>query len=199
MSGLASVPPAAKLTALRAALKRDQAVRLPGLLDAKLFDIVFDKLARAKFRDVMTKNKDRRGTPVDTSLNAFMIVLFSDPRFFRVVESLSGCPRIERLTGGIYRMEPGAGHYLRWHGDLGKTSRVMTMTVNLGREPVVGGCLEIKRTRAKTAFARFPYERGGDAILMRLAPGLRHRSAPVTGTAPKTIFSCWFHAAERAS
>lgn len=122
------------------------------------------------------------------------MLLFSDARFFRVVEELSGCPPIARLTGGVYRMEPDPRHFVDWHGDLGESSRVLTMTVNLGDAAVRGGEFEIKRLGAETPLACIPYENGGDAILFRLAPDLRHRSAPVGGTVAKTIFSCWFHA-----
>jgi hypothetical protein len=194
LSGVEAAAPESKLRAVRARLSRRHAVRLPAILDEKLLAVLRNKIDGAAFRDLKNEG-ERRGTLVDPSLNALLTVLFSDQRFFRVIESLSGCARIERLTGNVYRMEPGPRHFLDWHGDLRESTRVMTMTVNLGREPVRGGKFQIKRLGQKRLLAEFPYDRGGDAILFRLAPRLRHRSTRVTGTAAKTIFSCWFHAA----
>lgn len=162
------------------------------MLDEGLLELLRAKIDAAEFVD-LEKKGERRGTPADKSLNALLIVLLSDKRLFKLVEELSGCPPIARLTGGVYRMEPGARHFVSWHGDLGETSRVMTLTVNLGREPVRGGLFQIRKADETRLLAELPYERGGDGILFRLHPGLRHRSTRVVGTVPKTIFSCWFH------
>lgn len=190
--GLAGTAPAARLAAARAELARRCAIRLPSLLDPELLEIARAKIDRARFRESV-RAKERRQIPSDPSLNALMVLLFNDRAFFRAVERLSGCPPIARLTGGVFRMLPGERHFVDWHSDLGGTSRVMTMTLNLGREPVAGGEFEIRRTGEKSVLARFPYDRGGDAILFRLDRSLRHRSLPVEGTVPKTIFACWFH------
>lgn len=182
----------AAVEACREALSKRRAARLRCVLEPGLLALVQAKLDASAFA-VHEVNAERR-LAADPKLTEFLLFLFEPPALRRLVERLTGCPPVRRLTGGVFRMVPGAGHYVRWHGDIGTTTRVAALTVNLGRRPVQGGLFELRKLGGKRVLARFPYDRGGDGILFKLDTRLRHRSTPLSGSVEKTLFTCWFHA-----
>ncbi len=190
-AGPAGEASAAALARLRARFARKGAVRLAALLDAPLLAVVEHKLRGAAFEDFQNGGFDARSSPADPATHAFLALLFEDRAVLSFVEAATGCPPLARVTAGLFRM--AAGHRLDWHNDCDK-GRVVGLTINLSDGPVAGGAFEIRRRGGTAPLARLAPGRPGDAVLFNLDPALEHRSAPVRGARPKTIFSCWFHA-----
>lgn len=186
----------AREAALRARLARRGVVRLPGFLAPDALAYVQQRLAGA-----YTESPHQYGTrevPVDGAALGVLALVMRDPRLFAFVERVTGCGPIGRITGGVYRSLP-LKHELTWHGDQdvdarGRPRRVAAMTVNLSPKPFRGGALMVKRTDSPRVIAVERYKRAGEAMLMDIDDGLRHRATKVLGSEPKTIFACFFYA-----
>jgi O-methyltransferase len=180
--------------------------KLPGLLGPELLEEISAQLAAAEFEP--THHEDfqfgHAGAEEDVGYveatlkdeePAVMLLRFliNDPRLFELVEEITGCERIGRFDGRVYRMEPSA--YSGWHDDIGD-NRMVAMSLNLGTQSYDGGVLQLRETASRRLVAEAPNTGPGDAIFFRVAEDLQHQITPVEGEVAKTAFAGWFKSAD---
>lgn len=186
-----SAAPPADLGYLRDTFERDHHVKLPEFLSVGLLDRIRRYIDEGEF-----STRVHKGIGTELSLEqgkspALLLFLTNDPELFEVVRGITGCDRIGLFNGRIYRMMPGPKHTDSWHDDLdGK--RLIAMSINLSENPYSGGILELRDDDSKEIVARVANTGLGDAVLFRLAPGLKHRVTPVAGRFPRTAYAGWF-------
>ena len=188
---------AADVAALRSRFARHHWVRLPGILDPDLLADVQARLDRAEFVErvhhgVTPPSIDLCMVPNPAA--ALLEMVFNDPSIFRLIERVTGCPRIGRFGGFVYRLQPGFGHHHHWHDDLVE-GRLVAMSVNLGPGVYEGGLLELRDRSTAQVLDRVSNIVPGDALLFRLDAALQHRATPVT-SGVKTAFAGWYFAGE---
>jgi hypothetical protein len=169
-------------------------IRLAGLLEPSLRARLLDAVDRAEFYDRVHDGIGVELCAVPSPLTTGLEVLLNDPSFLGAVEELTGCAPLRCFEGRIYRLLPGGDHFDSWHNDVGQ-DRQVAMSINLGREPVEGGRLQLRRAGSSTLLAEVENPVPGDAILFRIDPAYEHRVAPVGGTAPRTACAGWFRSA----
>ena len=134
------------------------------------------------------------GTELCMPVNAaYQLLHFAvnDPVLFRLIESITGARPIRCFQGRVYRMTSEGGHGDTWHSDVVDT-RLVGMSVNLGREPFEGGVFRLRESASQRVITELPNPRLGDAILFRIGEDLQHHVTPVQGPVPKTAFAGWF-------
>ena len=119
-------------------------------------------------------------------------LLFNKTDLFRLVENLTGCPRIGNFLGRVYMMEPDSEHYDTWHSD-NDGNRLIGLSLNL-REAYSGGAFRIRERQTERIVAEIANTRLGDAHIFRIAPELQHCVTPVTGNVTKIAYAGWFRA-----
>jgi hypothetical protein len=125
--------------------------------------------------------------PVSGALELMM----NDPRLTAIVSEITAVGPIGCFEGRVYRLAPHPDHYDSWHGDVGQ-DRLLACSVNLGREPFVGGELQIRRTGSPDTSVDVHNVTPGDAVIFRIDPGYEHRVAGVRGTVARTAYAGWF-------
>jgi hypothetical protein len=120
---------------------------------------------------------------------ALLLFLMNDPHLFELIQRVTGCDRIGRFDGRVYRMDPSA--YSGWHDDIGD-HRMIAMSLNLSREPYAGGVLQLRERHSRQILHEAPNRGPGDAILFRVADHLQHQITPVEGAVSKLAFAGWF-------
>ena|SRR5579862_3012703 len=118
-------------------------------------------------------------------------VIANGSALFHFVEAVTGCRRISRFDGRVYRMAPGAGHHDAWHNDCGG-GRLIGMSLNLSESDYQGGLLELKERDMEAPLAVVHNTGPGDALLFRIDQALVHRVTEVIGANAKTAFAGWF-------
>jgi hypothetical protein len=120
------------LASLRVEFDLTHTLRLPQLLHPDLVRILSERLRAGAWT---ANSHGRIGEEVilddQLSLNLLHFVT-NTKRFLALIREVTGMA-IERYTGRIYRMVPGANHYDDWHDDIvnGSTG----MSINLGARP----------------------------------------------------------------
>lgn len=180
----------AALARLADTFRRQRCVVLPKLIAPPLLSRIQADIDRAELYE-------RRHGAIATELcmptNAclgLLHFLVNDPQVFRVVERISGQPRLSAFNGRVYRRLPGE-HFDSWHNDV-HPDRQVGMSVNLSTEPYEGGIFEIREEDAAEVLASVANVGVGDALLFAIAEGLEHQVSRVQGTAAKTAFAGWF-------
>ena len=110
---------------------------------------------------------------------------------FRVVQRVTGCGRIGSFQGRVYRFHGKLGHHDSWHDDM-IDNRLIALSVNLGRGVYSGGLLQIRESESGRIVHEVANTGFGDALIFRIARGLRHRVTNVEGEVPKEAFAGWF-------
>jgi hypothetical protein len=181
----------ADLDSLRERYDRDNYVILPQLYEPALLEEIMRRVDSAPF---LHKDHDGVGNELcmDDSVTEAMMRFFpNNPTFLRLLERITGEPRLGEFVGRVYRMTSSDGHYDGWHDDCCH-QRVVTMSVNLSRQVYGGGALLMKR-RDSDEIIQEIYNTGfGDALLFRISKQLKHRVQEVKGEIPKTAFAGWF-------
>jgi len=198
-AGATAVPDAAEIARLRGVFEREHCVLLPGLFDPDLVRRILPRVERGPFETFLHEEHDgdvtfRIKTELclqDPATVSLLNLVPNDPRFFEVVEAITGCGHIGCFHGRVYRMLPGGDHHDSWHDDVFE-HRLVSMSVNLSPERFQGGALRIREGRTGRVLHEVANTGLGDAILFRIAPGLEHRVADVEGTVPKTAYAGWF-------
>ncbi|WP_372790311.1 2OG-Fe(II) oxygenase [Paraconexibacter sp.] len=173
---------------------RHHIVRLPGLLRGDLLGRVLDGIGAATFREHLIAATNRREQIMEQdATSALLLLLTSDPALSELVGALTATERPAAMVGRVYRMVPGAGHVGDWHTDV-IDGRVAALSINLSPEPFEGG-----ETTVRDSATKEPLGTGGaahlvpgDAVLLRIRPGIEHRVSEVTGHAAKTSYVCFF-------
>ena len=127
----------------------------------------------------------------DRAAEAMLMFFPNNPASLRLVEQITGQPRIGVFSGRVYRMTSSGGHYHASHNDFSE-GRVATMSVNLSRQPFDGGALQLKRSDSDEILQDLRNTGFGDALLFPISRDLVHRVEGVKGDVPKTAFAGWF-------
>ena len=116
-----------------------------------------------------------------------LMLLINDPHLFEHVRRITGCKRIGRFDGDLYRMMPGPEHEESWHGEI-FGHHMVEMSVDLSARPYSGGVLEIRDRYSQEVLHSEAEIEPGDAVLIRLAPFLQHRVTAVKGDSARTVY-----------
>src|SRR5687767_5009050 len=127
----------------RADFERQDWVRLPGILDPELWNVIQKQLAAVTFEE-----KTESIYPELNVSDGALLLLLNNAQLFKIIEKRTGCGHIGCFRGRIYRIAPGAKHRLEWHTDLNGT-RLVALTINLNTEPYQGGVLSIREAKTK--------------------------------------------------
>jgi 2-oxoglutarate-Fe(II)-dependent oxygenase superfamily protein len=179
------------LDSLREKYDRSHYVILPQLYEPTLLEEIMRRVDTAQFPP-----KDHGGVGLefcmDDSVTESMMSFFpNNPTFLRLIERITGQPRLGEFIGRVYRLTSSDGHYDGWHDDC-CDQRVVTMSVNLSRQEYAGGVLQMK-LRASDEIIQEIHNTGfGDALFFRISNQLKHRVQEVKGEIPKTAFAGWF-------
>jgi hypothetical protein len=117
-----------------------------------------------------------------------LLLLINDPHLFRLVREITGCRRIGRFDGTIYRVMPGDEGEDSWHGEIFGHG-VLEMGIDLSTRPYSGGVLETRDRYSRDVFHTEVETEPGDALLVRLAPSVQHRVTAVEGNSPRTVYA----------
>ena len=120
-----------------------------------------------------------------------LTLLFNKPEIFRVVEQITGCPKISSFLGRIYMMRPDSGHYDTWHSDV-DGNRLIGLSLNLSGEQYSGGSFQIRERKTERILNRIANTITGDAHIFNISPEFQHCVAPVRGQVTKIAFAGWF-------
>ncbi len=74
-----------------------------------------------------------------------LMLLINDPHLFEHVRRITGCKRIGRFDGDVYRMMPGPEHEEPWHGEI-FGHHMVEMSVDLSARPYSGGSARDSRS-----------------------------------------------------
>ena len=129
-------------------------------------------------------------------------MLLNSPVLFAAIQELVDCgaerfPKRDDIdemrvgsfqSGQLHRMVHEHGHFDAWHDDVGQ-GRQIGVSVNLEPNRAAAGGVEV---REAPSAARRVVGKFGDAVLIRIAEGLKHRGLPSTDAVPRCTFSGWF-------
>jgi len=124
-------------------------------------------------------------------VSARLHLLMNDDALLRVIGEITGIAT-GYFFGRVYRRVPGKGHHDNWHDDCDH-QRLIGVTVNLSRQAYGGGAVLMRRRGSTDVFSQMRPAQPGDALLFRIHRSLQHRVEDVTGDAPRTVLTGWFH------
>jgi SAM-dependent methyltransferase len=186
------------LRSLRAAFERYHCVRLPGFLDGPVLERVRRYVDASEF-DVQEHEGIRTELRMDGGKAAeLLLLLINDPHLFGLVREITGCRRIGRFDGTVYRVTPGREGEDSWHGEIFGHG-VVEMSIDLSTRPYSGGVLETRDRYSREVLHREVDTEPGDALLVRLAPSVQHRVTAVEGDSPRTVYAGRFTLFKRGS
>ena len=117
-----------------------------------------------------------------------LLLLTNDPYFFGLVRTITGCERIGRFDGRVYRTMPGIQNEESWHGEIFCYGMV-EMSIDLSTQPYSGGVLQTRDRFSQEVLGNEGHTGPGDAMLLRLAPHVQHRVTAVEGDSPRTVYA----------
>jgi hypothetical protein len=168
-------------------------LKLPAFLEAAFLRETVEAVARVPW---VERVHDGIGVELCAPLGGLTGALelaCNDQALFDLIAELTGCGRIGCFEGRVYRMAAGTGHYDSWHSDVGQ-DRLVAMSVNLGREALRGGVLQIRRVDAPDTFVEVENPTPGDAVIFRIDPAYCHRVGPIQRDGIRTAYAGWFRA-----
>jgi hypothetical protein len=180
-----------ELDLLRQKYARDNYVILAQLYEPTLLEHIVQRIEVARFFPRDHNGHALESCMADRAVEAMLMFFPNNPVFLRLVEQITGQPRIGAFSGRVYRMTSSGGHYHAWHNDFSE-GRVATMSVNLSRRPFDGGALQIRRSDSDEILQDLRNTGFGDALLFPISRDLVHRVEGVKGEVPKTAFAGWF-------
>ena len=167
-------------------------VKLPGIIDPSLYRALLDRIERADFEPISHDRIDgSEFTMRDRATANLLSFLMNGTRLFRVIERLTGCPRIGSFHGRVYRLAPNTRQQLHWHDDF-IDHRLIALSLNLSAGAYAGGCFQLRHIGTDAPFAEVPNTEPNSAILFRVSEQLEHRVTAVEGDLSKTAYSGWF-------
>jgi hypothetical protein len=170
---------------------RDHYVILPQLYDTVLLEEIMRRVDSAQFLPRDHGAIGREFCMNDRITESMMTFFPNNPVFLRLLECITGEPRLGEFVGRVYRMTSSYGHFDAWHDDC-CNQRVVTMSVNLSRQVYAGGVLQMKLLDSDEIIQEVHNPGFGDALLFRISTELKHRVQEVKGDVPKTAFAGWF-------
>ena len=180
-----------ELAVLRHEFVERQCLRLANFLEPKLLEQLQRRLEQDEFYQRQHQDTRLELCLKEEATHGLVHFLINDPGLFEILQKITGCGRIGRFYGRVYRMVPGAGHYDSWHDDAFE-NRMITISINLSREFYRGGLLQIRERQSKRFLHEIANTGFGDAIVFRVDSGLQHRVTDVEGDVEKVALSGWF-------
>jgi hypothetical protein len=180
-----------ELSALRHEFAQRQCIRLANFLEPKLLEHLQRRLEQDEFYQRLHHDTRLELCLKEEATHGLVHFLLNDPALFELLQNITGCGRIGRFYGRVYRMVPGAGHYDSWHDDA-FDNRMITISINLSREIYRGGVLQIRERKSKRFLHEVANTGFGDAIVFRVDGALQHRVTDVEGEVEKVALSGWF-------
>jgi hypothetical protein len=179
-------------TRLRAHFEERHYLSLPGFLDPLLLDMLREKLAATEFIRI-DRDAGSESRPLDNTPYTALELLLNSRALLDLIPRLTGCPRPACFAGRIYRRAPGQSHVSRWHTDLNREGRMITLSINLSDAVYRGGTTLVREADTKHVVCELPNTGFGDAILFPIDPRFEHRVLDVEGDTPKTALAGWFN------
>ena len=182
------------LDSLRKKYDCDNYVVLPRVYEPALFENIMCRVEAAQFSPREHGKDGKVGHEfcmADLVTTAMLEFLASNPAFLRIIEHITGQPRIGEFEGRVYRLTDSARHAFDWHNDAAG-GRVVSMSVNLSPQIYDGGTLQLNRCDSEEILQEIRNTGLGDAVLFRISRDLVHRVLGVRGDIPKTAFAGWF-------
>ncbi len=194
----ATVQPApGEVEALRQSFREHHCALFRGLIEPAVIDFVASRVSQSAFEQRQDTDIARESWLPPEACAGTLHFMVNHPDFLRLVQDVTGCPRIGHFGGRIYRFAAEEGHYDTWHSDLGHGGdRLLAMSLNLSPQPFEGGALQIRRAGTEEVLFEIANTGLGNAVIFRVDPGLEHRVCPVAGAFPRTAFAGWFFAGE---
>jgi hypothetical protein len=180
-----------ELLALRREFEQRQCILLPNFLEPKVLEHLQRRLEQDEFYQRLHHDTRLELCLKEEATHGLVHFLLNDPALFELLQNITGCGRIGRFYGRVYRMVPGAGHYDSWHDDA-FDNRMITISINLSRKFYRGGLLQIRERKSKRFLHEVANTGFGDAIVFRVDRGLEHRVTDVEGDVEKVALSGWF-------
>jgi hypothetical protein len=182
------------LETARLRLRENFHIVLPSLVEPTLLEWIQTQVAQGVF---VPKEYHRVGPEwrmEENGASGLLNVLLNDAKLQRFVEAVAGCEPVGRFLGRVYQMRESRGGF-GWHDDRldeDGASKVVGISLNLGREAFTGGVFEIRRKQQPEVIFRHANIVPGDAILFLIDENLQHRVTPVLGPVCKQAFAGWF-------
>jgi hypothetical protein len=182
----------------RAAFLRAPAILLHRVVDTDLRRFIIDKCTADRFESQTRPTIDghRWAEQQPRSLTRALIAAIGRSAMLRWIEQVSGCERLDGVTGQLAETRPGAMDYLPWHMDVFDDARRVAITVDLSDRPFEGGGFEMRERATGRLILRHHYEGDGSALIYAMTDDTEHRVLPITAGGPRRVFAGWFRAAE---
>ena len=176
--------------------QRDHFLVLSRLIDPELLEQIMERVDAASFPDYGDDGITSQVMMDDPLTFGLLEFLVNIPAFQRLIERITGCPRIGNFRGRVYRMLPSNRHRIKWHDDV-VDHRLIAFSLNLGRKEFKGGALQIRRYGSETLLQEVRNTAPGGAVVFRISDELEHRVLEVEGDTPRTAMAGWFRWAEQ--
>jgi hypothetical protein len=184
---------------LRAQFVERHIIRLPSFIEDSLLERILVHLETAALsKDLYFSNKtgQRVGNElaVDRANPAsnILYMLLNNSSLFGIVEQITDVKPVRNFMGRIYHCLPNADHHIMWHDD-NTNNRLIGISVNLSKEPFVGGVLQLRDKVTGKPLGEFANTGLGDAVVFRISKDIEHRTTLLEGTTPRTSGAGWFH------
>jgi hypothetical protein len=182
------------VAALQQEFHRTRTFRIPGLIEQNVLASLLDRLERSAWTVREHKKIGMEASPEDSVVVYSLNFLANRPEFLDAARRITGIDGIKAFKGRIYRLADST-HYDSWHDDCTGT-RLLGMSVNLGRIPYAGGVFRLREQDSDTLLCELPNTGPGDSIFFQIKKGLEHMVTAVEGVVPKTAFAGWFIGSE---
>lgn len=182
---------------LKQEFEEKHSIFLPQLLENSLLQKIISDIESASFYEnehtSMEKvfATDLSIQPKNIALHQIRFLL-NNQRLFQLIEHISGCLPIKGFACRIYKNMPGSGHHLDWHDDTSVESRLVGISINLGRERYGGGVFQLRKKGTEEILREVSCGHPGDMHIFRVSSKLEHRVTETTGEHPRIACAGWF-------
>ena len=195
------VPGDQELMALKQRFAQEHFVHLYQLIEPAMLAAIGQMIDPDQFEERLTPNIGCVECCTDPRIDNGFSALLNQTQVHQTISKILGHP-IDLWGGNTVRRIPGKNHFSQWHNDKSppfqgadghQYQRVVPLSLNISREPFVGGNLEMRSLPDKQLLADIANPVPGDALLFEISDGLQHRVADVTGDEPRMVHVGWFH------
>ncbi|MET0393840.1 MAG: 2OG-Fe(II) oxygenase [Chitinophagaceae bacterium] len=182
---------------LKQEFEQKHSIFLPQLVEESILQKIIRDIESASFYENEHTSKDKVFA-TDLSIQSKNIALhqirfvLNNPQLFQLIEHISGCLPIKGFACRIYKNLPGAGHHLDWHDDTSVPSRLVGLSINLGREKYSGGVFQLREKGKEELLREVRCGNPGDTHIFRVSSDLEHRVTQTTGEHPRIASAGWF-------
>lgn len=177
---------------------RHRAIECLDLIAPNFLAGLIDRCRRGEFvaEDVELLGSREVETPERAGIA--LSVALGRPAFLRWIEAVTGYRGLERVSGRVIQARANGIDALDWHDDRSDKARRLAIVVNLSDAGFDGGGFELREVATGRMLTTYRHQRAGTALIFDVADDIEHRVLPVTGGAPRRVFTGWFMASDRA-